>query len=66
MAEGGTWSDLSITHRDLVATRLSPSGLPNRYRAIPFTFPATIELERLGALSNVLVCRRRHDKVSVI
>lgn len=66
VAEGGTWSDLSIAHRDLVAARLSPSGLPNRYGAIPFAFPAAVELEGLGALSDALVCRRRHDKVSVM
>jgi hypothetical protein len=43
----------------MVAARLSPSGLPNRYGAIPFAFPAAIELDGLGALSDALVCRRR-------
>jgi hypothetical protein len=45
--------DLSITHRDMVPARLSPSGLANRYGAIPFTFPAAIELDGLGALRYV-------------
>ena len=34
----GTWSDLFATHCDLVATRLSPSGLANNYGVIPFAF----------------------------
>jgi hypothetical protein len=66
VAEGGTWSDLSAAHRDLEAARLSPSGLPNRYGAIPFAFPAAIELDGLGALSDALVCRRRHDRYAVL
>ena len=45
-----------------VAARLSPSGLANRYGAIPFAFPASVLLEGLGALSSALVCRQRHDK----
>jgi hypothetical protein len=52
--------------RDMVTARLSPSGLANRYGAIPFTFPAAIELGGLGALSDALVCRRRHDKYAVV
>jgi len=64
--EGGTWSDLSAAHRDMVAARLSPSGLPNRYGAIPFAFPAAVELTGLGALSDALVCRRRHDRYAVL
>jgi hypothetical protein len=63
--EGGTWSDLSTAHRDMVAAPLSPSGLPNRYGAIPFVFPAATELEGLSALSDALVCRRRHDRHAV-
>jgi hypothetical protein len=52
VVEGGTWSELSVAHRDMVAARLSPSGLANRYGAIPFAFPAAVELEGLGALSD--------------
>ena len=59
---GALEPDLSIAHRDMVAARLSPSGLANRYGAIPFAFPAAIELGDLGALSDALVCRRRRDK----
>jgi hypothetical protein len=66
VVESGTWSDLSRAHRDLVAAPLSPSGLPNRYGAIPFAFPAAVELEGLGAISDAMVCRRRHDKVAVV
>src|SRR5277367_4726204 len=65
VVEGGTWSDLSNAHRDMVAARLSPSGLANRYGAIPFAFPAGVDLWGLGDLSDALVCRRRHDMCAV-
>src|SRR5205085_9550965 len=61
VVESGTWSDLSVAHRDMVAARRSPSGLANRYGAIPFAFPASVLLEGLGALSSALVCRQRHN-----
>lgn len=48
------------------AARLSPSGLANRYGVIPFAFPAAVELDGLGALSDALICRRRHDKYAVV
>jgi len=66
VVESSTWSDLSIAHRDMVAARLSPSGLASRSGAIPFAFPAAIELEGLSALSDALVCRRHHDKYAVM
>lgn len=50
----------------MMAARLSPSGLANRHGVIPFAFPAAVELEGLGALSDALVCRRRHDKYAVV
>ena len=57
VAESGTWSDLAVAHRDMIAARLSPFGLANRYGAIPFAFPASVQLEGLEALSGALVCR---------
>jgi len=66
VTEAGTWKDLADAHRDLVAASSSPSGLANRYGVIPFAFPAAIELDGLGALSDAMVCRRRHDKASVV
>jgi len=57
--ESGTWFDLYVAHRDMVAARLSPSGLANQYGAIPFAFPASVLLEGLGA--SALVCQQRHD-----
>ena len=50
----------------MVAARLSPSGLASCYRAIPFAFPAAIELESLNVLSDALVCHRRHDRYAVV
>jgi hypothetical protein len=66
VAESGTWFDLNAAHRDLTAAQLSPSGLANRYGAIPFAFPAAVELHGLGAISDALVAVRRHDKETVI
>jgi hypothetical protein len=64
--EGGTWSDLSAAHRDMVGAHISLSNLPNCYGAIPFAFPAAIELEGLSALSDAPVCRRRHHRYAVV
>jgi hypothetical protein len=50
----------------MVAPRLSPSGLANRHGAIPFAFPAFVQLEGLEALSGVLVCWQRYDKYAVV
>ena len=66
VVESGTWSELSVAHRDMMAARLSLSGLANRHGVIPFAFPAAVELEGLGALSDARVCRRRHDKYAVV
>ena len=67
VVERGTWSDLSMAHQDMVAARLSPPGRANRYGAIPSAFPAAIELEGHGTLSDTLACRRRrhHDMYTV-
>jgi hypothetical protein len=66
VAEGGTWSMLSETHRDQTSPKATPSGLPNRYGATPFRFPAGVELVGLGAISDVLVCRRRWNSPAVL
>lgn len=64
--EAGTWSQLATAHRDLVAPHSSPSGLSNRYGAIPYRFPAAVELVGISALSDALVCRRRWDSPAVV
>ena len=64
--EGGTWSDLAASHRDFTAPKATPSGLPNRYGAIPYRFPASVELCGLGAVSDALVCRRRWSSPAVL
>ena len=64
--EGGTQSDLSAAHRDLTSPKATPSGLANRYRAILYRFLAAVELSRLGALSDALVCRRWWNSPAVI
>ena len=64
--ESGTWLNLLAAYRDIIITPRSPSGLVNRYGVIPFAFPAAIELEGLGPISDALICRRRHDKYAVM
>ncbi|KIN05310.1 hypothetical protein OIDMADRAFT_87584, partial [Oidiodendron maius Zn] len=44
----------------------TPSGLANRYGAIPYRFPAAVELTGLGPLSDALVYRRRWDSLQVL
>ena len=50
----------------MVAVSFSSSGLANRYGVIPFVFPAAAVLQGLGALSDALVCRQRHDNYAVV
>jgi hypothetical protein len=64
--EGGSWTDLAQAHRDLTSPTATPSGLANRYGAIPYRFPAAVELTGLGALSDALVGRRRWDSPQVL
>jgi hypothetical protein len=59
--EGGTWAELSAAHRDLVSPRATPSGLANRYGAIPYRFPAAVKIAGISALSDALVCQRKWD-----
>jgi len=66
VVEGGTWGDLATAHRDFTAPRATPSGLPNRYGAIPYRFPASVELCGLGGISDALVCRRRWSSPAVL
>jgi hypothetical protein len=49
-----------------MAPETGSSSLAHSYRAIPFAFPVVIELGGFGALSDALVCRRRHDKYTVV
>jgi hypothetical protein len=49
-------------HRPSGYGRRSPSGLANRYGAIPFAFLAAVGLEGLGALSDALAYRWRRDE----
>ncbi|ESZ98114.1 hypothetical protein SBOR_1493 [Sclerotinia borealis F-4128] len=64
--DAGSWEMLSQTHRDMVAPIATPSGLENSYGAIPYKFPAAVEISGLGHLSNALVCARRWDSLAVL
>lgn len=45
---------------------VSLSGLFNRYGTIPFAFPADVELEGLGTLSDTPICCRGHDRYAIV
>ena len=66
VVDGGTWSELSIAHRDLVPPVATPSGQKHRFEMPSSRFPAAVELTGLGALSDALVCRRRWSSPAVI
>src|SRR4051812_11628480 len=55
--------DLSVAHGDMVTSRLSPSGLANRYGAILLPFPAAIELEGLSGSWPARPKRAPHDSL---
>ncbi|KAK2795510.1 hypothetical protein FQN52_005277 [Onygenales sp. PD_12] len=59
--EGGTWSQLSQAHRDMVGGPATPSGLSVLYGTIPYRFPAAVAVTGLGAISDALVGRLRWD-----
>ena len=63
--EAGTWEDLAASHRGLTSPPATPSGYANKYGAIPFRFPAAVELRGLGALSDALVAQRAWDSPAV-
>ena len=65
VTEAGTWAQLRDAHMSLSAGHASPSGLANRYGAILFRFPASVEIESMGALSDALVCRLPWDSPRV-
>ena len=66
IVEAGSFSELSAAHRDLISPRATPSGLANRYGAIPYRFAAAVEISGFSALSDALVCRRRWDSPAVL
>jgi len=66
VTEGGTWAELADAHRDLKAPPRTPSGHANLYGAIPYRFPAAVELTAASALSDALLGRRRWDSPAVI
>jgi hypothetical protein len=66
VVEGGTWSELSAAHRDQRSPPATPSGLPNKHGAIPFRFPASININGLSPVSDALVGAKRWDSADVI
>jgi len=66
MPEAGTADELATAHRDLMPGRSTPSGLANRYSAIPYAFPAAVQLPSTNVLSESLVGRVHLDQASLI
>lgn len=58
--EGGTWSKLSASYRDMKAPPAIPSGYKNKYGTVPYAFPFAPQLAGLGPISDALVGRIRH------
>jgi hypothetical protein len=57
--EMGTWAELSAAHRDLTQAPRSPSGKPNMYGGIPYSFPAAHALKLGYPISDALVGRTK-------
>lgn len=64
--EGGTWSQLSAAHRDLLPGPATPSGHPIMYGKAPYAFPAALPISGTSAISDALVGRHRWDNPIVI
>lgn len=66
-AESGTWSELSVAHRDHLPTKRTVSGFQSAHLGrIPYAFPAVVSLHGLGAISDALVGRRRWFQAEVV
>lgn len=61
----GTHEQLSESHRHQTAPPRSPSGYANMYGAIPYKFPAGVQLDGLGPISDALVGRMRWNDPEV-
>jgi hypothetical protein len=59
IVKAGSFSKLSAVHQDMISPRATPSGLANRYGAIPYQFAAAVEISGLSALLDALVCQQR-------
>ena len=55
MPESGSWEFLSACHRDLLATKGTPSGQINIHGLPPSPFPASIPVRNLCAIGDALV-----------
>jgi hypothetical protein len=64
--EAGVWEDLARSHRDLVAPPRSPSGHANIYGAIPYAFPAAVQLPSVGGICDALVGRQKWSSATVM
>ncbi len=66
MFEAGIQEELSQTHRDLVQSKATPSGLSILYGRIPHKFFTITQISGLNVLFDTLVCRIRWDNPTII
>lgn len=64
--ESGSWEFLAACHRDLCATKATPSGQVNVHGLPPYPFPASVPVRGISALSDALVGLRRWDDPIVL
>lgn len=55
--ESDQWIDIAKSHLTQEAPSLTPSGLGNRYGAIPYRFPPATQLNLQRPISNAIVCK---------
>ena len=64
--KGGTFKDLVKAHRNLIGGPRTLSSLSNKYRDIPYAFPAAVPLIGLEYISDTLISRVKYDRATVI
>jgi len=66
IVEIGTWKDLVIAYLIIKSAPFSPSGKPNVYRGISYTFSVFLPLILKSPLSNALIGRTRWNISTII
>ncbi|RDW72128.1 hypothetical protein BP5796_08162 [Coleophoma crateriformis] len=66
VVEGGDVLELAEAHRNLMAARSSPSGLNPLFGAIPYPFPAAVEVLGICAIGDALTGHRKWTSPAVL
>ena len=65
VAARGTQKELSKAHFNLLLGLLSPSGLPNQYRKIPYCHPPSFPMHSLRLLLDALISQQHYNNYKV-